>query len=82
MEEKIKVLGVEMNCLTAKETMVLAKQFMENDPVDTIEMMIMDSLMNNQDEEAWISQAGDFKLVLSGASELLEADECPQRGKL
>ena len=32
MEEKIKVLGVEMNCLTAKETMVLAMQFMENDP--------------------------------------------------
>ena len=51
MEEKIKVLGVEMNCLTAKETMVLAMQFMENDPVDTIEMMTMDSLMNNQDDE-------------------------------
>ena len=82
MEEKIKVLGVEMNCLTAKETMVLAMQFMENDPVDTIDMMTMDSLMNNQDDEAWISQAGDFKLVLPGESEILEAAEVRDRVKL
>ena len=51
MEEKIEVLGIQMDCLTAKETMLQAMQFMENDPVDTIEIMTMDSLMNNQEDK-------------------------------
>ena len=66
MEEKIEVLGIKMDCLTAKETMLRAMQFMENDSVDTIEIMTMDSLMNNQEDETWISQAQQFKLVLPG----------------
>ncbi|MBM6803580.1 hypothetical protein H6B07_13130, partial [Mediterraneibacter glycyrrhizinilyticus] len=55
MEEKIEVLGIRLDCLTAKETMLQAIQFMENDPVDTIEIMTMDCLMNNQEDETWIS---------------------------
>lgn len=36
MTGSIDVLGVRLNCLTAKETMLKAMQFMENDPVDKI----------------------------------------------
>ena len=82
MEEKIEVLGIQMDCLTAKETMLQAMQFMENDPVDTIEIMTMDSLMNNQEDETWISQAKEFKLVLPGEVEILEAAEIHDRVKL
>ena len=82
MEEKIEVLGIKMDCLTAKETMLRAMQFMENDSVDTIEIMTMDSLMNNQEDETWISQVQQFKLVLPGESEILEAAEIHDRVRL
>ena len=82
MEEKIEVLGIRLDCLTAKETMLRAIQFMENDPVDTIEIMTMDCLMNNQEDETWISRAKDFKLVLPGEVEILEAAEIHDRVKL
>ena len=39
MEDRIKILGVEMDCLTAKEAMLEAMRFMENDSVDTIEIL-------------------------------------------
>ena len=82
MEEKIEVLGIQMDCLTAKETMLQAMQFMENDPVDTIEIMTMDSLMNNQEDETWTARAKEFKLVLPGEAEILEAAEIHDRVKL
>ena len=82
MEEKIEVLGIRLDCLTAKETMLQAIQFMENDPVDTIEIMTMDCLMNNQEDEPWISRVKDFKLVLPGEVEILEAAEIHDRVKL
>ena len=82
MEDKIEVLGIRMDCLTAKETMLQAMRFMEDDPVDTIEIMTMDSLMNNQEDETWISQAKEFKLVLPGEAEILEAAEIHDRVKL
>ena len=71
MEDKIEVLGIRMDCLTAKETMLQAMQFMENDPVDTIEIMTMDSLMNNQEDETWTARAkdtGNIFYVEDGAS--------------
>ena len=82
MEDKIKVLGISMDCLTAKETMVRTMQFMENDSVDTIEIMTMDSLMNNQEDEIWRGQMQEFKLMLPGEAEILEAAEVHDRIKL
>lgn len=82
MEEKIEVLGVSMDCLSAKEAMLRAMKFMENDPVDTIEIVTMDSLMNNQENETWISQAKEFKMLLPGEAEILEAADIHDRTKL
>lgn len=82
MEEKIEVLGIRMDCLTAKEAMLQAMRFMEDDPVDTIEIITMDSLMNNQEDETWISRAKEFKLILPGEVEILEAAEIHDRVKL
>ena len=82
MEDKIEVLGIRMDCLTAKETMLQAMRFMEDDPVDTIEIMTMDSLMNNQEDETWTARAKEFKLVLPGEAEILEAAEIHDRVKL
>ena len=82
MEEKIEVLGIQLDCLTAKETMLSAMQFMENDSVDTIEIMTMDNLMNNQEDEAWKTQTDEIKLVLPGEVEILEAADVRDRAKL
>ena len=48
MEEKIKVLGVELDCLTAKEAMINVLQFFENDALDAVELISMNMLMNGQ----------------------------------
>ena len=82
MEEKIEVLGVQLDCLTAKETMLSAMQFMENDSVDTIEIMTMDDLMNNQENEVWKAQTDELKIVLPGEAEILEAADIRDRIKL
>ena len=82
MEEKIEVLGVQLDCMTAKETMLSAMQFMENDSVDTIEIMTMDDLMNNQENEVWKAQTDELKIVLPGEAEILEAADIRDRIKL
>ena len=43
--------------------------------VDTIEIMTMDSLMNNQEDEIWRGQMQEFKLMLPG--EALARDLIP-----
>ena len=73
MEEKIKVLGTAMDCLTAKEAMLRTMQFMETEPVDTIEIISMDTLMSCQEDEKWKEQAESLSLVLPGEIEILEA---------
>ena len=82
MEEKIEVLGVQLDCMTAKETMLSAMQFMENDSVDTIEIMTMDNLMRNQEDEVWRAQTEELKIVLPGEVEILEAADIHDRVKL
>lgn len=82
MKDKINVLGIEMNCLKAKESMIQAIQFIENDPVDTIEIMTMDTLMKNQEDENWRAHISSIRLVLPGEAEILEAAEIHDRIKL
>lgn len=82
MEEKIEVLGIRMDCLGAKEAMLLAMQFMENDSVDTIEIMSMDVLMKGQEDSDWQNWTKEVKLLLPGESEILEAAEIHDRQKL
>ncbi len=73
MEERIEVLGITMDCLSAKETMLRAMQFLEDDSVDTIEIMTMDTLMGCRDNEEWRAWLSGAKIVLPGEAEILEA---------
>ena len=50
MADSIEVMGVVLDCLTAKEAMLRAMQFMENDLVDTIEILSMRDLMNGRED--------------------------------
>ena len=39
MEEKINIFNIEMDNLTAKETMIKAMEYLESETMDTIEIM-------------------------------------------
>lgn len=82
MEEKIEVLGIRMDCFSAKEAMLCAMQFLETDSVDTIEIMTMDTLMNCRDDEEWTARISELKTVLPGEAEILEAADIHDAAKL
>lgn len=81
MEDNIDVLGVELNCLTAKEAMLQAMQFMENDLVDTIEILSMEDLMYGREDVEWKNLVREFGLVLPGEAEILKAADVHDRAK-
>lgn len=82
MTGSIDVLGVRLNCLTAKETMLKAMQFMENDPVDIIEILSMDALMKGREDGEWKALFREFGLVLPGEAEILKAADTDDKERL
>lgn len=82
MADKINILGIEMDCLSAKEAMLQAIQFMETDSVDTIEILSMDALMDGRDDLNWKELLKEIKVVLPGEAEILEAADVYDRVKL
>ena len=73
MGKAINIFGVEMECLSAKEAMISALRFLENDSLDTIELMTMDMLMSGQDDQEWKEQVSGLDLVLPEETEILKA---------
>lgn len=71
-----------MDCLSAKEAMLQAMQFMENGSVDTIEILSMDVLMNGRDDLKWKELLKEIKIVLPGEAEILEAAEVYDRVRI
>ena len=53
MEEKINIFDIEMDNLTAKETMIKAMEYLESESMDTIEIMSMDMLLSGQENTEW-----------------------------
>lgn len=79
MTDNIEVMGARLDCLTAKETMVRAMGFMENDSVDIIEFLSMDVLMKNSEDEQWKELVDRLGLVLPGEPEILKAADISDR---
>ena len=82
MADSVEVLGVRLNCLTAKEIMLKVMQFMENNLVDTIEILSMDALMKGREDEEWKGLFREFDLVLPGEAEILKGAEIADSGML
>ena len=82
MEKTINIFGVEMGCMSAKEAMVNAIRFLEDDPIDTIELMTMDMLMAGQDDTGWKEQVAALDLVIPEEAEILEAAGVQERNLL
>lgn len=81
-EDKIDVFGVKLDCLTAKETMIRAMQFLENNTVDTIEFVSLDTLMAGRDDDDWKRLTGTMKILLPADVDILEAAGIKDRKKL
>ena len=62
MEEKINILDLELDCITAKSAMIQAMQFFDSDSLDTIEIMSMSALMECRDDERWKEKAGESEI--------------------
>lgn len=71
-----------MGCMSAKEAMVNAIRFLEDDPIDTIELMTMDMLMAGQDDTGWKEQVAALDLVIPEEAEILEAAGVQERNLL
>ena len=72
MDERKEILGIGIDCLSAKESMLCAMRYMENTPVDTIEIITMDTLLGCREDEAWAEQTESLGLLLPGDPEMLE----------
>ena len=79
MADSIEVMGVVLDCLTAKEAMLQAMQFMENDLVDTIEILSMRDLMNGREDTEWKNLVNESGLVIPGEAEILKAGDAGGR---
>ena len=82
MDKTINIFGVEMECLSAKEAMISALHFLENDSLDTIELMTMDMLLAGQDDPEWKEQVCGLDLVLPEEAEILKAAGAEDRSLL
>ncbi len=73
MSEKINVLDIEIDNLTAKEVMRKAIEYLDSEPVSIIEMVTADGLMKMNDIPNLKAEVCDFDLVLAGDKAMLEA---------
>lgn len=72
MENKIEVLGVEMNYYTAKEAMEKVVEYMQKESLQVVEVVTMNTLMPLLGEEQRLIFE-EFDLALAYSTELLEA---------
>ena len=79
MADSIEVMGVVLDCLNEKDAMLQAMQFMENDLVDTIEILSMNDLMNGREDMEWKNLVNECGLVIPGEAEILKAADAGGR---
>lgn len=75
MENKIDIFGIDIDALTAKDTLKRIVQFMESETVSTVEIVTLELLVQGQDAAQWQEMMRQMDLVLPGEKEILEASE-------
>ena len=73
MGEKINIFDVEIPCIKAKEAMIRAMYYMEQESLNTIELLSMKMLLNGQEDTQWKEQLNGLSMILPGRVEILEA---------
>ena len=75
MENKIDIFEIDIDALTAKDTLKRIVQFMESETVNTVEIVTLELLVQGQDDPMWRERMQKMDLVLPGEKEILEASE-------
>ena len=75
MENKIDIFEIDIDALTAKDTLKRIVQFMESETVNTVEIVTLELLVHGQDDPEWREMMRQMDLVLPGEKEILEASE-------
>lgn len=73
MEKKITIFDVEMDCITAKEAMLRILEYMENDALDTVELLSMSTLLEQRENQQWKEDVDRINMVIPAEAEILEA---------
>lgn len=73
MENKIDIFEIDIDALTAKDTLKRIVQFMESETVSTVEILTLELLVQGQDDLQWREKMQKLDLVLPGEKEILEA---------
>lgn len=79
MSDKINVLDIEIDELTAKEALKRAIGCMDSDPVSVIEMVTAGGLMQMDERADLKREMESFELVLAGDRTILEAADVGER---
>jgi N-acetylglucosaminyldiphosphoundecaprenol N-acetyl-beta-D-mannosaminyltransferase len=73
MKEKIQVLDLEIDNLTAKDAVKLVVSYLETEPISVVEMVTMNTLGQFQQEESAIELFKNFDMALASDRGMLEA---------
>lgn len=79
MSDKISVLDIDIDNFTAKEAMKETVRFMDSDPVNIVELVTVDGLMQMDELPELKDDIRKFDLVLAGDKAILEAAEITDR---
>ena len=73
MDEMIRVLDAAISCCSAKENMKKVVGYMESEPMNLIEMVTMQALLDMSQEENAVSCIAKYDFVFAENKEVLEA---------
>lgn len=79
MNDKISVLDIDIDNYTAKEAMKETVRYLESDPVNVVELVTVDGLMQMDEVPELKDDIRKFDLVLAGDKTILEAADITDR---
>lgn len=82
MNDKINVMGIDLDCITAKEAMLRVMGFFKNESVNLVEVLSMDVLMAGMEDHEWHENVKKIEIVLPGDVEILKAAKTADRLKM
>lgn len=82
MDKKMNVLDVRLDNYTAKDAMKAVTEFLQTEPMNTVEVITVDSLMRASQTEGIKEAIEEMDLVIAGDAAILEAAGVPDKKKL
>lgn len=75
MENRIDIFDIEIDALTAKDTLKKIVQYMKSETLSTVEVVTLELLVQGQDNPKWREQMNQIDLILPGERDILDASE-------